>query len=92
MSSEQGNFNALPHLPVEYADKISGDLSRSLSRSGPVHFGSKKLISFNFNALPHLPVEYANKVSGDLSRSLSRSGPVHFRFDSLSNYNESALV
>ena len=44
--SEQGNLNALPHLPVEYADKVSGDLSRSLSRSGPVHFGSKKLISF----------------------------------------------
>ena len=46
VSSEQGNFNALPHLAVEYADKVSGDLSRSLSRSGPVHLGSKKLISF----------------------------------------------
>ena len=46
VSSEQGNFNALPHLAVEYADKVSGDLSRSLSRSRPVHLGSKKLISF----------------------------------------------
>ena len=42
MSSEQGNFNALPYLPVEYADKVSGDLSRS----GPVHFGWKKIDLF----------------------------------------------
>ena len=46
MSSEQGNFNALPHLPVEYADKVSGDLSRSLSGGGAVHFGWKKIDLF----------------------------------------------
>ena len=92
MSSEQGNFNALPYLLREYADKVSGDLSRSLSRGGPVHFSWKKLISFKL--FPRISqsesilsnLDFPKKWQINLSQGKIGSALEGLFFDSINHY------